>query len=120
MDPQRYLDFSDEDIEEEDQAFYKARLEVLSDREILPPVRFDWGLLFDIDIAPKLVKLLRRKISNNKGTLTIHPWFNMFTVQEPVYHELTLEFYSTVRVRATKYYPNKPPILEFRLGGEEL
>ena len=105
MDPQPHLYFSDEEIEEEDQKFFKSRLEILSDKEIVPPVCFDWDLLNDLGIGQKLENQLRRTISKNKGILHIQPWFNMFTMQEPIYRELTLEFFSTVRIRKMRYHP---------------
>jgi len=112
MNSQRFLDFTDGDIGEEDRKIFKPRLQGLADKENIPPLYFDWGLHYDLKIAPKLVTLLRRTINTNAGILHTQPWFNIFSMQEPVYRELNLEFFSTVKVREVRYHPKEPILLE--------
>ena len=66
----------------------------------------------------RMSQYLTKLFLGNRFLFTCKGWYNLFAIQERVYKELCVRFFSTVTFHENVQDPTFPQALVFRLGGE--
>lgn len=98
---------------------YNDRLAHLTLKEIEVTPSLDWDVANDIGLVASIGQYLTQRYRGKSGEVlfTCHAWSNLFHIQEPVYRELVLEFFSTVKFNHKSTDYNDRTVFTFRLGG---
>lgn len=95
----------------------EKRLKTLKKKEFYIPNELNWTWIEQVGLADSLNPYLTKVFMQDGVQITCDGWKRLFRIQEPVYRELCLEFFSTVIFCAGDGYYN-PKALTFFLGGE--
>ena len=96
---------------------YENRLGWLYNKEFAIAPIVDWTWLREVGLVSELERFWTKVYEGLNFTFTCHKWRNLFAIQEPVYRELSVEFFATVgfEERTVDFDYNRA--LVFRLGG---
>ena len=78
---------------------WKKKLAEVRKKEIYVPNRIDWGWLQSVCYEEGLAPYLLKEFVYEGESMVCDGWSRVFRIQEPVYRELCLEFFSTVSFR---------------------
>ena len=96
---------------------WKKKLADIKKKEVYVPNRIDWEWLQTVRYEEELAPYLLREFQHGGESMICDGWSRVFRMQEPVYLELCLEFFSTVSFTGgvDLYHPAS---FTFCLGGE--
>ena len=96
---------------------WKKKLSDIKKKEVYVPNRIDWEWLQSVRYEEELAPYLLKEFQHEGQTMICDGWSRVFRIQEPVYLELCLEFFSTVSFTGgvDVFHPTS---FSFCLGGE--
>ncbi|XP_052619683.1 uncharacterized protein LOC128126028 [Lactuca sativa] len=96
---------------------WRKKLETLKKKDFYLPNESNWTWLEQVGLVEAMDPYLTQVFINYEVQITCDVWRRLFQMQELVYQELCLEFFSTVTFRGgDNYYDTN--VLTFCLGGE--
>ena len=106
-------------IEQQERQAYLNRLAEIQDYTLESPRILDWALLETARLTAYYDSLFKMEF-NGDAAISVPMWRRIFSLSKPVYRELCLEFYSTLKVN---FLPIEDTIsdrvIHFRLGGKQ-
>ncbi|PWA80942.1 protein ROOT HAIR DEFECTIVE 3 [Artemisia annua] len=106
-------------IKGERQRKYQEKLTELRSRQIEPARTIDWELLEQFNLADEIRGLLGIEYTNGEVKIKSPEWGNLFSIVEPIYRELCLEFFATYQFNEKSRDYTNDKALTFRLGGSD-
>lgn len=97
-------------------ARYKARFDMLHNREVMALPNIDWNWIASVGLITKINPYLTRVYMGKGFSFTYAGWMHLFKIQEPLYKELCVEFLSTISFNFQEDMKDTKA-LSFRLGG---
>ena len=100
---------------------YENKAHLLLRKEIAIPHSLDMDLLRKLEIAKYLDLFLEKRFysSARKPLFASNAWRNVFSIAEPIYKELTIEFFATAQFDFRTKNLRDNNSFRFRLGGVE-
>lgn len=93
------------------------RLAWLYNCEFAVDPTMDWALLREVGMVMELERYWTKVCMGNGFTFTCNGWKNIFSIKEPIYRELSVEFIATVSFEDKTINPTYNRALVFILGG---
>lgn len=95
---------------------YENRLGWLYNSEFSIAPIVDWGWLRGVGMVLELERYWTKVFEGDGFTFTCNGWRNLFSIQEPVFQELLVEFFTTVSFEERTVDFNYNRALVFWLG----
>ncbi|GKB09151.1 hypothetical protein Tco_0837463 [Tanacetum coccineum] len=102
---------------EEIRRMYQEKIAALRSRQIEPARTIDWELLEQFNLADEIRGLLGIECTKGEVKIKSPEWGNLFSIVEPIYRELCLEFFATYQFNEKSRDYTDDKALTFRLGG---